>query len=82
MKPTDDTTAAQRARLLAHLRRAPLTTLEARERLNIMHPGGRVLELRRAGYEIVTVWTHATDHDGRPHRVARYVLRSGKGGAK
>lgn len=80
MNTLDTSTAAQRARLLAHLRRDSLTTLEARERLNIMHPGGRVLELRRMGYPIVTVWTWDADHEGRLHRVARYALMSGEGG--
>lgn len=45
--------AAQRARLLAMLRRGPVSTLEARA-VGIMHPGGRVHELREAGYQIHT----------------------------
>lgn len=71
--------AAQRARLLAHLRHVgTLTTLQAREQLNIMHPSGRVLELRKAGYNIETVWAWDSDHEGRSHRVGRYALLSGK----
>ena len=67
--------AAQRARLLKHLREVgTLTTLQAREQLNIMHPGGRVLELREAGHRITTTWTWDRDHEGRPHRVGRYAL--------
>ena len=73
--------AAQRARLLKHLREAGSpTTLQAREQLNIMHPGGRVFELREMGHNIVTTWTWDTDHEGRRHRVARYTLLTGKGG--
>ena len=45
--------AAQRARLLAMLRRGPVSTLEARA-VGIMHPGGRIFELREAGYQIHT----------------------------
>ena len=45
--------AAQRARLLGMLRRGPVSTLEARA-VGIMHPGGRVHELREAGYQIHT----------------------------
>ena len=45
--------AAQRAKLLGMLRRAPVDTLQARA-VGIMHPGGRVLELREAGNEIIT----------------------------
>ena len=45
--------AAQRAKLLAMLRRGPVSTLEARA-VGIMHPGGRIFELREAGYQIHT----------------------------
>ena len=45
--------AAQRAKLLAMLRRGPVSTLEARAAA-IMHPAGRVHELREAGFEIHT----------------------------
>ena len=45
--------AAQRAKLLAMLRRGPVSTLAARAAA-IMHPAGRVHELREAGYQIHT----------------------------
>ena len=45
--------AAQRARLLAMLKRGPVSTLAARA-AGIMHPAGRVVELREAGYQIHT----------------------------
>jgi hypothetical protein len=45
--------AAQRARLLAMLRRGPVSTLEAREAF-IMSPAARIFELRQIGLEIVT----------------------------
>jgi len=81
MNSIDNTTAAQRTRLLAHLRRAPLTTLEARERLNILHPGGRIKELRDAGNDIATHWQWEADATGKEHKQALYVLLSCKGGA-
>jgi len=67
----------QRARLLAYLMaRGSVSTLEARGReLKIMHPAGRVRELRQAGYRISTV------RDVR-QGCGRYVLRGvprGKG---
>jgi hypothetical protein len=72
---TSTSRAAQRARLLAWLReRGTLTTIQARELLNVMHPAGRVFELRENGHNIVTVWTWANDHEGRAHRVGRYAL--------
>lgn len=74
-----NTASAQRARLLDALRRESLTTLEARSKLDVLHPAARVMELRRQGYGIVTVWTVGMTTEGRPHRVARYILRQGEG---
>jgi hypothetical protein len=71
----------QRRRLLAALEAGPVSTLEARERLNVMHPGGRVMELRALGYRIVTAWSFEADAWGRPHRVGRYVLMQHARGA-
>lgn len=57
--------ATQRARILARLRIGPATTQELRDELCIMHPAGRVLELRQRN-EILTVRL--------PSRMARYIL--------
>lgn len=73
----DNSREAQRARLLKALNtRGPsgVTTLEAREELNILHPAGRVQELRDEGRQIATIWTTATNSEGFAHRIARYVL--------
>jgi hypothetical protein len=53
---------------------AGATTLQAREDHGILSPACRVLELRRTGHDIRTVWVFQLDAEGRPHRVARYVL--------
>ena len=45
--------AAQRARLLAMLRRGPVSTLQARDAF-IMSPAARIFELRQIGLEIIT----------------------------
>jgi hypothetical protein len=71
----EEAAARQRARLLDHLRRTGITTLEARGRLGIMHPGGRIFELRARGWRIVTTWRRIADEAGRVHRIARYELR-------
>lgn len=71
----------QRRRLLAALQSGPVSTLEARERLNVMHPAGRVMELRELGCKIVTTWTREPDAWGRLHRVGRYVLMQHARGA-
>lgn len=47
--------SVQRARLLQRLKLAPVDTLEARRRLDILHPAARVMELRKQGKRIDTV---------------------------
>jgi len=78
--PSPEAKERQRYLMLEAMRAGPLTSVQARERLGILHPPGRVFELRRLGYEIDTVPTLAVDADGRQHRCARYVL--GGRGAK
>ena len=68
---------SQRARLLAWLQTATITTLQDRTRLDILHPAARVQELREAGHKIVTHWTTADTGKGK-HRIARYVLLPGE----
>lgn len=77
---TCNTTTDQRLRLLGELRRAGnkgVTTIQARERLDIMMPGARVFELRHQhGWNIETVWTDDVNAQGNRHRIARYVLKA------
>jgi hypothetical protein len=72
----DNSTDSQQQRILHFLQKVgPMTTLQARASLNVLHPGGRVLELRKKGHRIITHW--CTDYiENFPHRVARYVLIS------
>lgn len=76
---THSTTAReQRQRLLNYLRvHGSCSTIEAREGLDIIHPAGRVLSLRKAGEKIETVWTWDVTEQGKPHRVAKYLLAGG-----
>ncbi len=67
--------AAQRQRLLQALRLGPVTTLQARAELDVLHPGGRVMELRRQGYRIATIRVREATDCGRVHNVARYLLQ-------
>jgi hypothetical protein len=76
----DLSAAAQRARLLDVLRCGPISTIDARRNLDVMHPAMRVRELRVAGHPIETVWIEQATDAGRLHRVALYVLTAG--GAK
>ncbi len=68
--------ASQRQRILAWLLTAPLTTTQARTELDVMHPGGRVLELRKRGHNIIT-HRQTIDSGKAKHRMAQYVLLSG-----
>ena len=60
-----ETRATQRQRLLEHLQQhGSITTDEARRWLGIMHPAGRVRELRHMGWDIRT---RRDRHQGRYH---------------
>jgi hypothetical protein len=74
---SDDAKARQRAVILDALRKAPLSTLEARERLGVLHAPGRVCELRKLGAKIRTEIKTQFDSEGRPHRVGVYILTGG-----
>lgn len=82
MSNRDTNLDAQRQRLRLALERAGskgITTLQARHDLNVMHPGGRIHELRHDyGLNIQTIWTTDTTPEGFQHRTARYVLLTGK----
>ena len=71
---SSNSVADQRARLLAALRIGPISTLDARSRLDVLHPAARIQELREAGHQIVTEWYCQETFVGCPHRVAKYVL--------
>lgn len=64
--------------LLDYLRvHGSCTTIEARKTLDIIHPAGRVLDLRKMGEKVETVWTWDVTEQGKPHRVANYLLAGG-----
>ena len=60
---------------------AGMSTIELREEIDILHPAGRVQELRESGYRIDTIWTVTTNAQGHNHRCARYVLHGKRGRA-
>lgn len=69
----------QRREILEYLQQNhSLSTLYARDVMGIMHPGGRVLELRKSGYNIVTNWRVGTDAASNEHRTAEYILMTGQ----
>lgn len=75
IKFTDNTAHNQRIKLLDWLfEYGSITTAQAREQLDIMSPAARILELKRAGYLIVTIWIDWVSDFAIRHRVAKYVL--------
>ena len=71
----DNSTFNQRLKLLDWLlERGSITTDQARQHLDIMHPAGRIKDLRNAGYLIVTIWVTWQSEFGIKHRVAKYLL--------
>lgn len=72
--PSSNSSAVQRQRLLAALRKSPMSTLQIRRELDILGVAPRVLELRRAGHKIITNWQAEATEAGKLHRVALYVL--------
>jgi Helix-turn-helix domain len=62
-------------RLLEALSRFPVTTFEAMRHLDVYHVPARVLQLRKAGHPILTLWQTVITEAGVKHRVGLYVLR-------
>ena len=75
-----DSRTDQGSRLLEALRLFPISTFEARKLLDVMHPAGRVQELREDGYCIDSLRTSEPSEIGRPHRIAVYVYRGRRNG--
>jgi hypothetical protein len=69
-----NTCAVQCARIRAALSRFSLTTFEAMRHLDVYDPRARVLQLRKAGENILTTWGHVTTESGHAHRVGVYSL--------
>jgi predicted DNA-binding ArsR family transcriptional regulator len=76
MSTTQAGSSKQCAALLEALRRGALTSIEIREGIGALSPAARVMQLRRAGYNIETLWRTDEDAQGRKHRVGVYVLRT------
>ena len=77
-RASETTAASQRQAILARLNeRGSITTIQAREELGVMHPSGRVLELRRQGHNIITAWIIQTDAAGVTHRQGKYLYTAG-----
>ncbi|MFC3909002.1 helix-turn-helix domain-containing protein [Legionella dresdenensis] len=77
----DNSSSSQRARLLKYLKAySQLSTLHARQHLGILHPCGRIMELRRRGHQIETHWVIEIDSNGVLHRVGLYIYKGNANG--
>lgn len=65
---------SQCARLREALSRYPLTSFEAMRYLDIYHVPARILQLRKAGENILTSWATVETELGEAHRVGQYTL--------
>src|SRR3990167_3457365 len=76
-KPTySNSSSSQRARILRHFLECPrLSTIQARDQYGILHPCGRMMELRKNVYLIDTHWVSEPDANGVLHRVGLYVYK-------
>ena len=70
---------SQAARLLEALSRYSITTYEAMRHLDVYHCPARILQLRKRGHKIITLWQTVVTEAGVHHRVGLYVLDSGAG---
>lgn len=74
--PYDNSISSQRSRILKHFEVCPrLSTMQARDDYGILHPSGRVMELRKNGHIIQTHWISEPDANGVTHRVGLYVYQ-------
>lgn len=64
----------QNHKLLAALKRGPLTAMDALDELGIARAAARIHELREAGHVIDSHAITVTNRDGKPCRVAEYRL--------
>jgi hypothetical protein len=73
----NNTVSSQRKRLFAALRERKgkgISVFYSREILGIIHPSARVLELRKAGHEIITDWCFEPDSNNVIHRIGLFKL--------
>ena len=74
-KQVDYSLSAQRGRLLALLKKHPVTTFQARNEHSIAHPGGRVCELRKLGVPIEMEMVKRLNAAGEIRPCAMYFIK-------
>lgn len=72
----DNSYASQRARMLSEFEKnKQISTFYFRNNLGIVHPAGRIMELR-GRHNILTSWTYEQDQNGILHRIGVYIYHS------
>jgi len=68
--------ATQSKQLLEYLLiQTTVTTTYCRDRMSIMHPAGRITELRKQGWPIGLGWYQQVDASGAKHKAGEYYMR-------
>lgn len=74
-RDSSNSTSSQRARIAEYLMQfICATTNELRETLDIMHPAGRIRELKAKGWAIITLKIDVPTARGGVRKIAKYVL--------
>ena len=60
----------QNEKILKHLKRSPITPLEAIRQYGILLLGARIYDLRRAGYQITRRMVEVKTRDGKTRKAA------------
>ena len=74
LRQQDNSTEAQRQRLLAALSRRPVDTIVARHNLDNLQPAGRVKELSDPSFVVLTRMEERVNACEQKHRVALYAV--------
>lgn len=68
----------QCGRLVAHIEKhGSISTMEAIIELGIVNPSARVMELRAAGFDVITTMTEGRNRFNEPCRYAVYTIKKG-----
>lgn len=71
-----NSTTVQRQQIHEYLKiNGSASTFDLRNTLDIMHPAGRIFELRKKGIKIKTIKINQASPQGELHKVAYYILK-------
>jgi len=65
---------SQNDAILSHLRRSPITPLEAIQKYGCLRLGARIYDLKQSGHQIARDLIEVRNRHGEPCRVAQYYL--------